>query len=97
MHLKTWQFPYIALGLGVILLIVILVGSADASDGTTRMPLLTLLIACEFAFIVNAIAVYLGVRHTLATGKQPVYITAIVFCVLLAAVFAWLGIGLWPL
>ena len=95
--MKTWQFPYIALGLGLILLVVILVGSADGNDGTTRLPLLFLLIACEFAFVINAIAVYIGVRHTLATAKQPVYIIAIVFCILLAAVFAWLGIGLWPL
>ena len=82
--------------MGVILLVVILVGSVDGGDGSTRLPLLFLLIACEFAFVINAIGVYIGTRHTLATAKQPVYIIAIVFCVLLAAVFAWLGIGLWP-
>lgn len=95
--MKTYNFPYIAFALGLIMMAIITIGSSDGSDGTTRLPLLTLLLASEFAFIVNAFAVYIGVRHTLATGVRSVYVITTVLCVLLVAGFAYLGVGLWPL
>ena len=95
--MKTYNFPYIAFALGLILMATVMIGSSEGGDGTTRLPLLTLLIASEFAFFVNVFAVYIGIRHTLASGARPVYVITTVLCVLLAAGFAYLGIGLWPL
>jgi hypothetical protein len=94
--MKKESFPYIASGLGLFLLLLVLKGSDVRDDGSTLIPLLTLLIVSEFSFFVNAIGAYIGVNHILHNGIKPVYGVVTLICIVLAAVFAWLGISLWP-
>jgi hypothetical protein len=94
--MKKENFPFIALGLGLFLLLLVNKGSQTNADNSTLLPLLTLLIVSEFAFFVNAIGAYIGIKHTLAIGIKPLYGTVTLACILLATVFAWMGISLWP-
>jgi fatty-acid desaturase len=94
--MKKESFPYIALGLGLFLLLLVTKGSQTNDNGTTLLPLLTLLIVSEFAFFVNAIGAYIGIKHSLATGIRPLFGVVTLGCILLAAIFSWIGISLWP-
>lgn len=95
--MKKYAFPYIALALGLILLLIILKGSETGSDGNTIVPLLTLLVINEFAFFATAIGVYLGIMHMKAIGIKYGYLAATILCGVLAIVFLVLGFKLWPL
>ena len=95
--MKLAALPYVAVGIGVPLMFLVIKGSETGSDGSTTMPLLTLLVVSEFAFFVTGIGAFIGVRHLRQEGIQPVYALVSVFCVLLAILFMWLGIKLWPL
>ena len=95
--MKTTQFPYIAAVLGSVIMLIVLKGSQAGSDGSSAIPLLTLLVMNEFAFFVTAFAVYIGVKQLRASGWQTLYGIVTVFCALLFLRFAWLGIELWPL
>ncbi len=94
--MKKDNFPFIASGLGLFLMLLVIKGSEVSEDGITLIPLLTLLVVSEFAFFVNAIGAYIGIKYTLATGFKPIHGTATLVCVLLAAFFAWTGLSLWP-
>ncbi len=94
--MKKENFPFIALGMGLLLILVVLQGSAVRDDGSTLVPLLTLLVVSEFAFFVNAIGAYIGIKHTLANGLRPLYGIVTLVCILLALFFAWTGISMWP-
>ncbi|PHS68664.1 MAG: hypothetical protein COB23_08985 [Methylophaga sp.] len=95
--MKTINFPFIAVALGLMLMLVVVRGSQIGEDGTTTLPLLTLLVVSEFCFFVNAIGAYIGIKHMYATSIKPAYAAVTVVCVILAARFMWLGITLWPL
>jgi len=95
--MKTINYPYIALGLGIILILVVVTGSKTSSEGDTTIPLLTLLVISEFAFIVTAVGTYIGTRHILSGGIKPVYMTVTIICALLSVSFLFFGIKLWPL
>ena len=95
--MKKYLFPYIALSLGLVLLLIVMKGSETQSSGNTAIPLLTLLVISEFGLFVTAIAAYLGIKHILASGVQFVYTATTVFCILLSLWFVLLGIELWPL
>ena len=60
--MKTYNYPYLALGLGLLLLVIIMKGSETDAEGMTLLPLLTLLIINECAFILTAAAVYIGAQ-----------------------------------
>ena len=95
--MKTINFPYIALGLGAFLLLVVMRGSTLNADGTTTLPLLTLLVVSEFAFFVTAIAVYIGSKNVTAMGFKSFYSLSTLLCLLLSIQFMLLGVKLWPL
>jgi hypothetical protein len=59
------QLPAIALGLSVPLLGLLMFGAQPMPDGSTRLPVLTLLAISEFGAIANAIAAWLGVSRFL--------------------------------
>ncbi len=95
--MKSSNFPYIASVLGLFLLLVVMKGSEASSDSATALPLLTLLIISEFAFIVTAVGAYIGLKQIRSTGIRPAYLVITVVCILLSVRFLQLGIELWPL
>jgi len=95
--MKTINFPYLALGLTAFLLLVVLRGSAVNDDGTTVLPLLTLLVVSEGSFFITAIAVYIGSQNIKAMGINSVYSLVTLLCLVLSITFMLLGIELWPL
>lgn len=99
--MKTINFPYISLALGLFLLVVITRGSETGSDGTTALPLLTLLIINECAFFLTAAGSFIGIRYLRSINfnlkLKPLYTMTTVLCVLLTIQFTLLGIKLWPL
>jgi len=95
--MKTINFPYIALGLTAFLLLLVIKGSELNSDGTTTLPLLTLLVVSEFSFFVTAIAVYIGSHNIKAKGFRSLYSLVTLLCLALSIQFMLLGIQLWPL
>jgi len=95
--MKTFNFPYIALGLGLFLMLLLVKGSEIRPDGGVLLPLLTLLIISEFAFFMTAFAVYIGVKHMRVAGMKLAYTLTTLLCFLLSLRFAILGVELWPL
>ncbi len=99
--MKTVNFPYIALALGLFLMMVVLKGSEVTSEGVTALPLLTLLIANECAFILTAIGAFIGIRQLKSINykltQNPLYTMTTILCILLTIQFTLLGINLWPM
>jgi len=95
--MKKINFPYIALGLGLFLMLLVVFGSKTQGEAGTVLPLLSLLVMSEFAFFVTAIAAYIGVSHIVSTGIKPLYAITTLLCLLLSLRFMVLGIQLWPL
>jgi len=94
--MKKYNYPYIALGLGLFLMLVVIKGSEIRGDGVTAIPLLTLLIISEFGFIATAIGAYIGIKHSLSVGIKVVYTVITIFCIILSVRFMLYGIDLWP-
>jgi heme/copper-type cytochrome/quinol oxidase subunit 3 len=90
------NFPFVALGIGLFIMLFVMKGSETGDDGTTTIPLLTLLIVNEFAFFLTAIGAYFGIRQIQADGLKPLNAPITLFCMLLSVGFLWLGIALWP-
>jgi heme/copper-type cytochrome/quinol oxidase subunit 3 len=90
------KFPFVALGMGLFIMLLVINGSETGEDGSTTIPLLTLLIVSEFGFFVNAIAVYFGIRQIQEDGIKLLNVVITLSCVLLSIGFLWLGIVLWP-
>jgi hypothetical protein len=99
--MKTINFPYIALALGLFLTLVITKGSEMDSAGVTALPLLTLLIINECAFFLTAAGAFIGVKHLKSIAFKisinALYTITTVLCILLTIQFILLGIKLWPL
>lgn len=94
--MNSSRFPYIALAVGLFLVPVVIMGRTPNSEGATSLPLLTLLLASEFAFIVTAIGAYLGFRQIRSAGSTLGLKLATVICSLLTVSFLLYGISLWP-
>ena len=99
--MKTINFPYLSLALGLLLLMLITRGSETGTDGTTTLPLLTLLIINECAFFLSAAGSFIGIRYLSSIdfklSLKPLYSITTVLCILLTIQFTLLGIKLWPL
>ena len=99
--MKTINFPYLALAMGLFLLLVVNRGSQTGSDGEMALPLLTLLIANECGFFLTAVGSFIGIRYLKSINfnfrQKPLYTMTTVLCVLLTIQFILLGIMLWPL
>ncbi len=94
--MKTYQFPYVALGLGLFLTIIIFIGRQSDGNGEMILPLFTMLAGSEFGFFASAAGAYTGVKYGLADGFKPVYTIVTILCFVLAANFAYMGLNLWP-
>jgi hypothetical protein len=100
-HMKTINLPYLALALCLFLLTVVTWGSKTGSDGDTRLPLLTLLIFNECAFLLAVAGAFIGIKYLRSInfrfGLNPLYSLTTLLCTLLIVQFTLLGIQLWPL
>lgn len=99
--MKTADYPYLAMALGLFLMMVVLRGSQVDSQGITALPLLTLLIANECAFFLTLAGSFVGLKQLKSINfnfrKKPLYTITTVICILLSIQFTLLGIKLWPL
>ncbi len=95
--MSKYNFPFVALMLGIVFIMVLLVGGQPDSQQVTKIPLLTLLIVSEFAFFVCVIGVYLSVRRVTDLGYSALHVVAGGACLIMAVWFMKLGIGFWPL
>lgn len=93
---KREAVTWLALGLGLAIAMVALPGSQRDESGITALPLLTLLLLNEFGFILAATGAVLGVGQLRRTGLRFALLAAVAGCVLLAVLFAGLGLSLWP-
>ncbi|MES9843933.1 MAG: hypothetical protein ABW162_06725 [Candidatus Sedimenticola sp. PURPLELP] len=94
--MKKQNYPFIALALGLTLLLIVIYGNQINNAGTPAVPLLTLLVVNEFGFFATAIGSYIGIRHIMATGMKPIYTITTGCCLLLSIYFMFMGIALWP-
>jgi hypothetical protein len=90
------SFPWLALGLGLTIAVILVASGAVDPASEPALPLLTLLVMAEFAFFVTAIGAVQGIRMGLAQGFGFILYTVIAGCSLLAVGFLWLGLSLWP-
>jgi hypothetical protein len=99
--MKTVNFPYMAMALGLFLMALVIKGSELDSQGQTLLPLLTLLIANECAFFLVIAGSYIGLKYMKAISfnirLKPLYATTTLICILLTIQFTLLGLKLWPL
>lgn len=95
MRMTRQNFPTIALLVSVPLLLAIILGG-DAGDGTTRLPLLTLLLVTELGAIINTIAVVLGVMSLSDEPRRRGVVARLAANLLLAVNFALNLFGFWP-
>jgi hypothetical protein len=89
-------FARIALTIGLVIALALLAAGATNPASEPALPLLTLLILCEFGFIVTVIGAFLAVRSLLARGITARSGSEALGCIVLAAAFLMLGLALWP-
>ncbi len=89
-------FPWLALGLGLLIALVLIFGGAIGSETERRLPLLMLLMIAEFGFFLNLIGAWLAVRQMIRQGVGQGVMLSASGCTVLAIGFAWLGLQLWP-
>jgi len=90
------SFPWLALGLGLLVAVGLLSSGALSPDGNYSLPLLTMLIVNEFGFFVTAIGAGVGINMILKDGRQTPLLMVIVGCTLMALGFLYMAIRLWP-
>lgn len=89
-------FPWLALGLGLLVAFGLIGAGALGPAEVYRLPVLTLLIVAEFGFFLTAIGAGVGINRLLAHGMQPVLLLSVLGCGVLACGFLWLGMQIWP-
>ena len=94
--MKKSNFPFIAFGLGLFLMGVLVKTGASDPEAESVLPLLTVLIISEFGFIVMAIAVFLGARTLAKNGFEIVLAIVTLLCSMLGVEFMLIGIANWP-
>lgn len=90
------KYPQLALGMGLLVAIgVILSGALGPAEGYD-LPMLTMLIVNEFGFFVTAIGAGVGINTMMGKGTTASMLVATAGCALLAVLFLYLGIKMWP-
>ena len=90
------KFPFIALALSIIFLVVLTLGGHDQANGMTVLPLLTLLLVSEFGFIMNLIAVYIVIKHRCQQTISANNIALIAIAFGFSVYFLTQGLSFWP-
>jgi len=91
-----FSYPWLALGLGLIIAVILVVSGAVDSASKPALPLLTRLIMAEFGFFVTAFGAGQAIRIGLTQGFGFALLAVIAGCSLLSIGLMWLGISLWP-
>lgn len=94
--MKKLAFPWIALSLGLLVMVTLLGAGALRPAEEYGLPLLTMLIVDEFGFFLTAIGAGVGVSALLKQGIRTSLLVTTLACGLLAAGFLFLGLRLWP-
>jgi small neutral amino acid transporter SnatA (MarC family) len=94
--MKKTNFPFIAFGLGLFLMGVLIKTGAAAPGAELVLPLLTVLIISEFGFIVMAIAVFFGAQTLTKNGFEIVLAIVTLLCGMLGVEFMLIGVAHWP-
>ena len=99
--MKTVNFPYIAMLLGLFLMMLVIRGSETDGQGVTALPLLSLLIANECSFFLTLAGTFIGLKYLktihFKISLKPLYTITTILCILLTIQSILLGIKLWPL
>jgi len=90
------NFPFIAFGLGLFLMGVLIKTGATDPGAELVLPLLTVLIISEFGFLVMAVAVFLGAQTLTKNGFDIVLAIITLLCGMLGVEFMVIGIEHWP-
>lgn len=94
--MKKQAFPWIALGLGLLIAVTLLGSGALRPADEYVLPLLTLLIVNEFGFLLTAIGAYIGIQTLWKQGIRISLLVTTLGCGALVAAFTYLGVRLWP-
>jgi hypothetical protein len=89
------NFPTIALLVSVPLLLVMIFGGGPPG-GTTRVPLLALLLVAEFGLIINAIGAWFGVLAVRSRPRPRGALLRLAANLLLALDFGANLLAFWP-
>ena len=88
------SFPWLASGIGLVLVMVLIKGGALAEE-ERALPLLTLLFISEFGFMLTAAGGYVAAKSLLQADKNWRTFLLTLACISLAIAFFTLGILLW--
>ncbi len=94
--MSSEKFPYIAIALGVIFYVVLSLGGQLHADGSTHLPLLTLLLVSEFGFISHLAALYIVVKKCLRVGINVELLITASCCIIFIGYFLMTGLKFWP-
>lgn len=94
--MKKTNFPFIAFGLGLFLMGLLVKTGATDPESELVLPLLTVLIISEFGFIVMAVAVFLGGQTLIKNGFDIVLAIVTLLCGMLGVEFIMIGLEHWP-
>lgn len=90
------SFPWVALGIGLFLALVLLRFSPLNVGGQFTLPLLTALLMSELGFLLTAAGVFVSGRELLQQGWRGRSLMLLLGNLLLAVNFLRLGLALWP-
>lgn len=94
--MKKTNFPFIAFGLGLFLMGVLIKTGATDPVAELALPLLTVLIISEFGFIIMAVAVFFGGQTLVKNGFEIVLAIVTLLCAMMGVEFMLIGIAHWP-
>lgn len=94
--MKKANFPFIAFGLGLLLMGVLIKTGATDPGAELVLPLLTVLIISEFGFIIMAVAVFIGGQSLLKNSFEIVLAIVTLLCGMLGVEFMLIGVAHWP-
>lgn len=96
MPVSKIKFPYIALFLGAMFWMMLLFGSQTAPNQRTYLPLLTLLLIAEFAFILTLAGGGIMLKTMASEGFRFYRLIVCSLCFVLSLEFLRLGLYFWP-
>lgn len=88
-------YPWIACAIGLTIILLLIGFDPQNADTTRKLPLLTALFMAEFGFLVNAAAVFVGIKLYLSKDLTKTTLALLLVNFLLAMYLLLNGINLW--